>query len=241
VGLLRSLRAFSGYANRFTGSIPVEFGACENLESLVLHANRLCLAVPDSLAQLSKLSCLNLACNNLDYSDFVPPWVYRLVALTDLDLSVSEICQVGRNQSGAIVSRPGHDAGRGATHGLAEELGRLVHLKRLKCDNTRMGGTIPGALCGLAQLQVLRLRACELTGSVPAEIGRLSMLQVKGYWNALCRPHFILILPVTTNIACDHHNHCLGNSGAAHIRLLGSSSTSAAIRLWSCDPTNSQA
>ena len=112
--------------NNLRGPIPVQLAQLTKLTSLELGGNQLTGTIPTELAQLTKLTSLELGENQL--TGTIPTELAQLTNLKELNLSTNH------QLSGNIPS----------------ELGQLKNLKTLNLNfNGALSGTLPNALTGL--------------------------------------------------------------------------------------------
>jgi Leucine-rich repeat (LRR) protein len=118
--------------------------------AIVLNFNKMKGQLPASIGNLSELTDLEFAQNNLSGS-FNP--VVKLTKLVTLDL--------GGNAFGSTIP---------------EAVGKLSQLQYLSLSTNRLTGTIPASIFTLKSLVSLFLSNNQLTGSIPANIDNLSFL-----------------------------------------------------------------
>ncbi|KAG5254847.1 LRR receptor serine/threonine-protein kinase [Salix suchowensis] len=173
---LPNLQSLSLLANRLSGSIPREFGSMATLTSLVLEDNLLGGSLPPELGNLKTLERLLLSANN--FSGTIPDTFGNLTKLTDFRIDGSEL-------SGKIP----------------EFIGNWTNITTLDFQGTSMEGPIPSTISLLKKLQTLRisdlrgsgstfpdlkdmtewknceiLRNCSMTGSIPEDLGKMTVL-----------------------------------------------------------------
>ena len=144
-----------------SGFIPPELGQLSELTILNLAHNELTGPIPPSLGELTKLTQLLLDGNEL--SGAIPAELGQLTDLTILYLFDNEL-------SGSIPA----------------QLGNLAKLRELRLQGNRLSDRIPTELGQLSDLWVLQLAGNNLTGSIPGELGQLGNLaHLQLYDNAL--------------------------------------------------------
>ena len=226
LGSLSNLRSLSLNGNMLSGGIPPELGYLRNLETLALSDNLLSGGIPDELGRLTALRALLLANNRL--TGDIPatlgsltglnglklagnmlsgcmPAALQDVADNDLPLTGLEPCATGECASGAAVEMPDDNlglvadcnallAGRDELAGTAqlnwsadvpiedwEGVGvggaprRVIHLV---LNRKGLTGTLPAELGRLSHLTLLQITGNEITGSLPPDLGGLSRLQL---------------------------------------------------------------
>lgn len=133
-----------GYNN--LQALPTELSNLKKLKYLAIHQNRF-QTLPD-ISALTSLSDLALSSNSLLTS--IPANVFKLTALTSLDLSYCPITTV------------------------SEDLGQLTKLERLDLDACQIT-RLPASIGNLKQLKYLEISNNKLT-RLPAELGSLPAL-----------------------------------------------------------------
>lgn len=171
---LGSLRVLDLRSCSIGNAIPNSVGNLTRLTALYLADNNLTGNVPDSLGQLSSLSVLNLSGNSL--TGIIPESFGFLANLSSLDLS-------GNFFSGPVPSRLGTlsrlqylNLSGNSLNSLPAQLGGLVSLVDLDLsENSFSGGVLPD-LKGLGNLQIVVLRKSNFSGSLPVELWSLPRL-----------------------------------------------------------------
>jgi Leucine-rich repeat (LRR) protein len=157
------------YANRLTGSIPLEIFKLTKLFNLCLEENLLSGTIPPEIGNLRNLWSLYLRHNQLTGS--IPP-------------------EIGNtNLHGLILS------GNQLTGSIPHEIGKLKNLAYLRLDNNKLTGPIPPEVWNLTHLEELLLSFNQLTGSIPSEINNLSFLETLEINNN----EFINLPPLTSD------------------------------------------
>ncbi len=75
--------------NQLTGTIPLEIGNLNALESLDFNHNVISGDIPEEIASLTALEYLDLCCNQL--TGGVPTWLENLTSLRELYLSANQL------------------------------------------------------------------------------------------------------------------------------------------------------
>ena len=171
-GRVNSLALF---ANNLSGSIPLELGRLENLDSLLLDNNSLSGSIPASLGDLTGLQWLSLSGNVL--SGQLPTELGNLTSLKWLDLSRNEI-------SGPIPPAIGmlrdlenlSVAVNNLTGPLPRDLGNLANLAWVQLDMNGLSGSLPPEFGNLRQMTRFGLSQNDLSGPLPPELGQLLRL-----------------------------------------------------------------
>ena len=153
VGKLTNLQQLDLSGNRFTGSIPLDFGYLSNLEELRLQNNGFNGTIPGVVfANLTSLKQLYLFDNGL--TGPIPPEMGNMIEVEDLFLCENQL-----------------------SSSLPSELAFLQDLQRLWLDRNQLTGTIPRELGSLQKLMQLNLHSNELAGTIPAALGNAKSLQ----------------------------------------------------------------
>ena len=157
----------------------VSTNAAGRVDSLLLRENLLSGNIPPDLANLSKLTWLDLGENSLSGS--IPPELGNLSNLQTLDLAYGD-----NALSGDIPPELGdladltwlRLAGNKLTGTIPPELGKLDNLERLDLDNNELSGGVPSWLGNLTNLNALDLSSNQLSGTIPTELGNLTNLRL---------------------------------------------------------------
>ncbi|KAG6537823.1 probable LRR receptor-like serine/threonine-protein kinase At3g47570 [Zingiber officinale] len=203
LGSLSRLHSLFLNNNRLTGAIPPEIGNLSSLTRLHLNVNQLSGTIPASIGNLSSLVVLRLDQNNLtgtipssigslvslaflflyanDLSGSIPTEIGDLANLTTLFLGGNQL--VGRipkslgllyNLHALILRGNMLEAKNAAEWSFLDALTNCTKLRVLILENNNLGGTLPKSIANLSSfLDTLRLGGNHITGSIPAEIGRL--------------------------------------------------------------------
>ena len=220
LGGLTRLRWLSLGGNDLSGPIPPALGSLTNLEQLHLAGNNLSGPIPPALGSLTNLEQLHLAGNNL--SGPITAELESIAGLRVLSLRMSldgneftgcvpdswrdvprnDVARLGLPYCGTPDAPPPasdwhvllalHETmGGGANwlndvywlserpidswHGVTtDSSGRVTELALHDND---LSGSIPAEIGMLSRLEVLRLSGNELSGPIPAELGMLSSLE----------------------------------------------------------------
>ena len=200
---LTNLELLGLQRNQLTGPIPAELGTLTNLQHVAFSNNQLTGPIPAWLGDLTNLQTLWLAGNEL--TGCVPAGL-RDVATNDLgalDLpDCGEVAPDTAADGGSVASDRAalvalYSATGGASwiartnwlsdrpldewHGASTNSGGRV--ARLELFNNQLTGSIPAELGDLTNLQMLNLDNNQLTGSIPTELGDLTNLEVLGLYN----------------------------------------------------------
>ncbi|XP_020674082.2 receptor-like protein Cf-9, partial [Dendrobium catenatum] len=127
--------------------LPLPFLSIINFGHNNLDSN-----IPDSFANFSSLSYLNLQQNN--FKGFFPNQIFQLRNLKFLDISYNPML------SGNLPDFPKYNI-----------------LNSLVTSNTNLSGNLPDAIGNLKFLTFLDLSSCQFYGTMPSSIGNLSELE----------------------------------------------------------------
>ena len=184
--------------NQLTGPIPEELGNLTNLEYLYLNDNQLTGLIPSQLAALSNLEHLYLADNQLTgcvpagLSD-VPSNDFDVLNLPFCDCSTGAAVPDPDNNSGlvsdceALLASGDTLAGAATLNWSADTPiadwdgvsvgGTPQRVTRLYLARSQLTGRIPAELGRLTNLRWLALDGNQLTGPIPSELGDLANLE----------------------------------------------------------------
>ncbi len=135
-------------SNGLGGSIPREFLALQNLDTLNLRNNQLTGTIPPEFTGLQNLRILHLRSNQL--TGTIPATLGSVPTLRILNL--------GENQ---------------LTGTIPPQIGNLSNLGRLFLGGNQLTGTIPLEIGNLSNLEFLSLRQNQLEGLVPIAVADL--------------------------------------------------------------------
>ena len=195
LGRLAKLEGLLLDHNELTGSIPTELGNLSNLEALFLEKNKLTESIPSELGNLTGLQHLYLADNQL--SGCVPDPL-RETRENDLDKLALPFCdeshdtannRIPTGDCAILLSIKDVLAGRGALNwsdrvpienwdGIRiDQSTHATQVMEIRLGRKGLTGTIPADLGRLTDLTLLYLRDNELRGEIPAELGLLTNLK----------------------------------------------------------------
>ncbi|XP_044979944.1 LRR receptor-like serine/threonine-protein kinase EFR [Hordeum vulgare subsp. vulgare] len=149
IGKLYKLVKLSFAHNRLSGQIPDTVGNLVQLNMVELDHNNLSGRIPASIARCSQLTILNLAHNSLDGR--IPSKILTISTLSiELDLSSNYL-------SGEMP----------------DEVGSLLHLKKINMSNNRLTGNIPSTLGQCVDLEYLGMQNNLFAGRIPQTFANL--------------------------------------------------------------------
>jgi len=159
-----------------TGTIPSDLGLLTELENLNLAFNSLEGIIPSEIAKLEHLEHLNLNFNE-GISGSLPKLSTTLKVLKIRGLSLTGTLPT---ELGTLEHLLQLDASFNNFHGsLPREIAEMEQLQELQLNlNSDMSGTLPFEIFDkMTNLKVLGVRRTSISGSIPPEIGQLSMLE----------------------------------------------------------------
>ncbi|KAF6137850.1 hypothetical protein GIB67_040558 [Kingdonia uniflora] len=137
-------------SDNFYYSIPNWLSNLTLLVSLDLHSNMIYRPIRVDLQNLNALKVLDLSSNF--FNSTLPRWLYNLSSLERLDLSLNVYF-----------------------HGkISDNIGNLTSLTSLKMNFNKLEGGIPRTLTNLCRLQELDLYSNKLTGEITGFLGNAS-------------------------------------------------------------------
>ncbi|XP_061373133.1 putative leucine-rich repeat receptor-like serine/threonine-protein kinase At2g24130 [Gastrolobium bilobum] len=164
-----------GLGGRFSNTVASQLGS--SLRTLLLQENQIFGSIPHSIANLSRLSILNLTSNLLNGTISsetcrLPNLEQLLLSYNLLKTSIPEA--FGKCQHLGLLDLSHNEfSGR-----IPESLGNLVRLNSLFLNNNLLSGTIPPTLGRCTNLYKLDLSYNRLTGSIPLELSGLHELRI---------------------------------------------------------------
>ncbi|MQL96087.1 hypothetical protein Taro_028759 [Colocasia esculenta] len=181
---LRNLSSLNLYNNYVGGEFPTALYNCSGLRFLNLSQNLFVGAIPTDVHRLSKLEVLDLSYNN--FSGDVPVALGRITGLRRLQLERNllngtfpkelggltklEYLSLGGNRFTPPMALPAEFGNLGSLQFLWRNLSILfLYINHLS-------GPIPSGLAGIPTLYDIRLFNNNLTGVLPAELGKKSKL-----------------------------------------------------------------
>ncbi|XP_058109440.1 LRR receptor-like serine/threonine-protein kinase EFR [Magnolia sinica] len=151
--LSRTLVMLEMEYNQIEGTLPAEIGNLANLTMLSVRYNSLSGRIPSTIGNLQNLQKLSLQGNSFNGS--IPESLGNLSVLSELSLNGNHL--TGTNP---------------------ETLANCRRLQSLDLSANGLEGTIPDEIFGIPNLALLfNLSHNSLSGPLPAEIGKLQMVQ----------------------------------------------------------------
>lgn len=163
--------------NYFSGPIPSELANCTQLQSLFLNSNSLVGSIPPDLGRLWKLQNLHLALNKL--SGFLPPALGNCNQLSTFVISASQGCSYGLNSSGMPHFVDVHRReGNRFSGSFPPQLALLQNIQVIWGPECGLSGTLPAEWGSCTALEILNLAKNSLTGQIPVGLGACKSLVV---------------------------------------------------------------
>eukprot|EP00542_Grammatophora_oceanica_P009545 CAMPEP_0194029886 /NCGR_PEP_ID=MMETSP0009_2-20130614/3520_1 /TAXON_ID=210454 /ORGANISM="Grammatophora oceanica, Strain CCMP 410" /LENGTH=568 /DNA_ID=CAMNT_0038669697 /DNA_START=87 /DNA_END=1793 /DNA_ORIENTATION=- len=148
-------------SNYLTGELPSELGECTSLHELKLEDNDFEGTIPSTFGQLTGLQKLSLA-TNYDITGPLPDAFGLMTQLRELSLHDMDL-------SGTIPAA------------MVNTL-TMSNLEHIRIDNNYFNGTIPATIAAAwPHMTFLDVRKNEFTGSLPTEMGRMSLLELASF------------------------------------------------------------
>ncbi|CAL9763353.1 unnamed protein product [Musa acuminata subsp. burmannicoides] len=165
-------------ANNFSGAFPDSIANCSKLTSLNLWGNAFTGRIPCAIGLLSELSALNLGNNSFD--PVIPQELVNCSKLVFLDFSISgfngDIQEIfGRFAAMSYLILQGNQY----TGGIASSgILKLPNLVRLDLSFNRLSGNIPVGITRMPTLKILILAGNEFSGGIPPDFGSMAGVQL---------------------------------------------------------------
>ena len=173
--------------NRLSGPIPTALGNLSALSTLDLGSNELSGIIPVALGNLTELVYLDLSDNRL--SGPIPTVLFTLANLERLDLSGNLFDLDESSDRDALVALYNATDGPNWTNSANWLSDRPVgewygvqsweegRANALRLSANGLSGSLPAELGNLSNLQLLTLARNQLSGTIPSELGNLSNLR----------------------------------------------------------------
>ncbi|VAI10857.1 unnamed protein product [Triticum turgidum subsp. durum] len=173
IGNLKSLSGLYMGHNLLTGNIPSTIGKLYKLVDLSFAQNRLSGQIPDTVGNLVQLSMLELDHNS--FSGRIPASIARCTQLTILNLAHNSLD--GHIPSKILtiptLSKELDLSNNYLSGGMPDEVGSLLHLKKINMSNNRLTGNIPSTLGQCVDLEYLEMQNNLFAGRIPKTFANL--------------------------------------------------------------------
>jgi hypothetical protein len=160
-------------ANNLSGALPESFGSLTALQYCDLSGNRLSGAVPAAVNQLAQLTFLDLSDNTLTGS---LPALSALTKLLVLDVSFNNFTALPALNTLTALEYLACSK-NSLTGGLPSNWSALTKLIYMDASFNSFSGNIPAAWSALTKLQAFYLYKNTLDGSIPAYIANFTALK----------------------------------------------------------------
>ena len=208
IGKLTRMETILLYGNELSGTLTKNFAALTKLMSLDVNNNAISGTIPPSFGALTELKLLDLGCTGEDscnpFDGTLPPSLGKLTALKamiipgmngtipDTFASLQQLEKLELLHSSVRPSRKLYGnlsvlsklvnleylgLARNAFNGTLDFIGELPRLTYLNVQKCELVGTIPAVLTRLTALQELNLEQNSLSGTIPDGISALSELE----------------------------------------------------------------
>ncbi|XP_068336360.1 MDIS1-interacting receptor like kinase 2-like [Pyrus communis] len=198
IGNLTRLKVLYLMANQLSGSIPPEVGKLKFITDLGLVDNQLNGSLPSEMNNFTFLKELWLSNNNFSgsipqgiciggvletftahnnqFTGLMPGSLRNCTSLVRLRLERNQLTANIAQEFGIYPKLTYVDLSYNRFYGeLSENWGQCQNLQSLRLSNNRISGGVP-RFEGSMQLHVLVLSSNNLTGTVPIELGRLTLM-----------------------------------------------------------------
>ncbi|KAL1322563.1 hypothetical protein AAHE18_14G204900 [Arachis hypogaea] len=177
IGNISKLNTLNLSLNAFEGTIPKEMWTLTSLHGLDLS---LCIylsgAIPSSIANLTNLSYLDVAQNNL--SGHIPPEIGNLNSLKYLDLAGNKLSGSIPHEIGMLTKLEVLVLSTNFLFGtIPSTIGNLSNLIHFFVSNNSLSGPIPSLIWNMSNLSWLYLDGNRLSGSIPPSLENLANLE----------------------------------------------------------------
>ncbi|KAK8583539.1 hypothetical protein V6N12_067806 [Hibiscus sabdariffa] len=162
--------------NRLSGSIPPELGKLGNLQILRLSSNTLTGSIPSELGLCEKIIKLDLSSNYLSGS--IPSEIISLPNLQNLLLQENKLSGYIPDSFSSVQSLIELQLGANTLEGhIPCSLSNLHHFSSvLNLSNNDLSGPIPACLGKLDKLQILDLSSNSFSGEIPTDMNNMISL-----------------------------------------------------------------
>ncbi|KAH9797372.1 protein kinase domain-containing protein [Citrus sinensis] len=174
---LRRLKYLSFRSNNFSSiEIPPWLDSFPKLEHLYLDGNSFIGTIPPSICNISSLLTLDLSFNQLQ--GHVPSSILNIPSLLAIDLSNNQFSGPMPSIYNTSPLQNIDMQCNSLSGALPENMFRfLPHLEELHLAYNQLSGQIPSTLFECKQLKILSLSVNNFIGSIPREIGNITMLK----------------------------------------------------------------
>ncbi|XP_023554264.1 receptor-like protein kinase HAIKU2 [Cucurbita pepo subsp. pepo] len=148
---LTNLESLQLFQNRFSGTIPEEFGDFKELVELSLYQNKLTGSLPQRIGSWAAFLFIDVSENFL--SGPIPPDMCKQGSMTDL-------LMLQNNFSG----------------GIPESYMNCKSLQRFRVNNNSLSGVVPAGIWSLPNLSIVDLSMNQFDGLVTSDIGKAKAL-----------------------------------------------------------------
>ncbi|RZR90943.1 hypothetical protein BHM03_00018954 [Ensete ventricosum] len=164
--------------NNFSGAFPDSIANCSKLTSLDLSGNAFTSTIPCAIGSLSELSVLNLGNNSFD--PVIPQELVNCSKLVFLDFSKSgfdgDIQEIfGRFAALSYLILHGNQYTGGIE---SSGILKLPNLVTLDLSLNNLSGNIPVGITRMPTLKILILAWNEFSGSIPPDFGSMAGVQL---------------------------------------------------------------
>ncbi|XP_023733432.1 piriformospora indica-insensitive protein 2 [Lactuca sativa] len=171
IGNMTSLRRLVITGTNVSGDIPVGFGTLQNLEEATLSRNRFTGTLPENVSNLKKLRILDLSQNGFEGN--IPAAIGELQNLIKLDLSLNlfsgnfPVSMKGLKN----IELLDLSYNRFTNFGIPIFLSEMSKLKEVYLSGNELGGLIPDIWKNLRGIIAIGFSGVGLVGNIPSSIG----------------------------------------------------------------------
>ncbi|XP_076906573.1 uncharacterized protein LOC143562730 [Bidens hawaiensis] len=179
-----SLKVLNFAGSYFTGSVPGEYGLCENLKFLHLSGNLLTGNLPVELGYLKSVTHMEIGYNM--FQGGIPKQFGNMSELKYLDVADANLSSVIPKELGELTKLETLFLFKNLLSGLIPgEIGNISTLSNLDLSDNMLTGPIPERFSNLKNLRLLSLMCNDMNGSVPEGIAKLPSLETLLIWDNL--------------------------------------------------------
>ncbi|WMV15334.1 hypothetical protein MTR67_008719 [Solanum verrucosum] len=188
LGNLKNLQVLSLYHSEFTGSVPASIFNMSALQNLALEANSLSGTLPSELGRgMPNIEKFNCADNYM--SGFIPASISNFTRLNGLDLGINSFTgpipeSLGNLEYLELLDLAANYFSSDSTLSFLVSLTNCRKLRVIRFGWNPLDGVFPASVGNFSDsLQIFDGSNCKMKGTIPEEIGNLTMVAIMNLVN----------------------------------------------------------